>query len=375
MFGIRICLDSSLILIFALIVYLLGANVFPGWHPEWPGVTTWTTAAIAGVMFCVSVLAHELAHSLVSLGFGVQVKRITLFLFGGLAEIEEEPPTPRAEFLIAIAGPLTSLFIGVVCIQVATASAGVELVELLAQGQEEALAELSPLATLCLWLGPFNIVLGLFNMVPGFPLDGGRVLRALLWWLSGDQRQATRIASASGRIFGWMLMLLGVMQAVSGAVMQGLWLVLIGWFLSHAASSSYSQIVIRDLLRGVTARQLMRTHFETVSPQTRVSAFIDDYLLQSAQLLWPVVEGEQLVGLLTLEEVRKVPEDDRSVVTVGQVMHTQLGRYTLAPDSDAQKTLAALSQHDSPMAVVEGGRVLGLLSQVDVVKWIRLHDL
>ena len=201
-FGIRICLDSSLILIFALIVYLLGANVFPGWHPEWPGATTWMTAVIAGVMFCASVLAHELAHSLVSLGFGVQVKRITLFLFGGLAEIEEEPPTPRAEFLIAIAGPLTSLFIGFVCIQVATASAGVELVELLAQGQEEALADLSPLATLCLWLGPFNIVLGLFNMVPGFPLDGGRVLRALLWWLSGDQRQATRFASASGRIAG-----------------------------------------------------------------------------------------------------------------------------------------------------------------------------
>ncbi|MEH6586244.1 MAG: site-2 protease family protein [Halioglobus sp.] len=374
LFGIEVRLDSSLMLIFALLVYLLGANIFPAWHPDWPAATIWMTAIAAGVLFFASVLAHELAHSLVSQRFGIEVRRITLFLFGGVAEIAEEPREPRAEFLIAIVGPLTSLAIGFFCITLGSMLAGSNFSGALGENQEAALASLSPMATLMLWLGPVNVVLGLFNMVPGFPLDGGRVLRATIWWLTGDLQRATRIASESGRMFGWFLMILGVMQALSGMTFQGLWLVLIGWFLSNAAAASYKQMLVNDVLKGVSARQLMRTHFETVAPQLRVQDFIDGHLLQSSQLLWPVLEDEQLVGLVTLQQVKNIANNERSQATVGQVMRTDLGALSLSPDTDATHTLQSLGQHDTPMAIVENNRVVGLLAESDAMKWLLLHQ-
>ncbi len=373
LFGIEIRLDASLLIIFSLIVFVLGHSVFPSWHARWPPSTTWLTAAAAGVLFFASVLAHELAHSLVSRRFGIEVRRITLFLFGGLAEIQDEPREPRAEFLIAIAGPITSVVIGLLCTTIGTQLAGEEVARQLVNEQESALAALSPAATLFLWLGPINIVLGVFNMMPGFPLDGGRVLRALIWWVTGDQRRATRIATDSGRMFGWLLMILGVLQALSGGLMQGLWLVLIGWFLSNAAAASYKQLVTQQMMKGVTARDMMRSHFETVPAQMRLSEFIDEHLMQSAQQLWPVVEDEQLVGLLTLQEVRNVKAENRPVATVGQVMKTSVGALTLHPDIDATRALTTLETHQSPLAVVEHGRVIGLISQADALKWLLLH--
>jgi Zn-dependent protease/CBS domain-containing protein len=328
----------------------------------------------AGVLFFASVLAHELAHSLVSRRFGIEVRRITLFLFGGVAEICEEPGEPRAEFLIAIAGPITSVVIGVLSTTIGVQLAGEELALRLVDEQEAALAALSPAATLFLWLGPVNILLGVFNMMPGFPLDGGRVLRALVWWMTGDLRLATRIASESGRLFGWFLMIMGVLQALSGGLVQGLWLVLIGWFLSNAASASYRQLVLKDALNGITARNIMRSHFEVVPAQMRLAEFIDEHLLQSAQQLWPVVEDDAFVGLLTLREVRQVKREDRPVMTVGQIMNTGLSALSIHPDLDATTTMAALDAQQSPLAVVEGGRVIGLISQMDAAKWLLLSQ-
>jgi Zn-dependent protease/predicted transcriptional regulator len=373
LFGIDIHLDASLLIIFTLIVFVLGNSVFPAWHAEWPTFTTWLTAAAAGVLFFASVLAHELAHSLVSRRFGIEVRRITLFLFGGIAEIREEPREPRAEFLIAIAGPVTSVALGLLYLTIATQLAGEELARQLVDDQKAALAALSPVATLFLWLGPVNIILGVFNLIPGFPLDGGRVLRALIWWMTGDLRRATQIATDCGRMFGWFLMAMGVVQGFSGGLAQGLWLVLIGWFLSNAASVSYKQLVVKDVLKGITARDMMRPRFEAVPPQMRLSEFIDGHLLQSAQQLWPVVDDGQLLGLVTLEEVRGVKREDRSVMTIGQVMKTRLGALTIAPDLDAASTIAMLDKQQSPLAVVEGGRVIGLITQRDAMKWLLLH--
>jgi Zn-dependent protease len=320
------------------------------------------------------VLAHELAHALVSRRFGIEVRRITLFLFGGLAEMEEEPSEPRAELLIALAGPATSALLGLGFLLLGTVLAGADFTTLLAEDREMAMSSLSPMASLMLWLGPVNVVLAIFNMVPGFPLDGGRVLRALIWWISGDLRRATWVATEAGRLFGWFLVILGIMQALSGAPLQGLWLVMIGWLLSNAASASYKQLIMRDLLKGITARDMMRTHFETVTAQTRVADFIDNYLLQSSQQLWPVLEDEQLIGLVTLQEVKDTPAQDRDSMTIGQVMRTDLGALSLAPDADANRALLAVSTHSSPLAIVEGNRVIGLLAQADTVKWLLLHQ-
>jgi Zn-dependent protease/predicted transcriptional regulator len=372
--GIEIRLDSSLLIIFTLIVYLLGVNVFPAWHPDWPAATNWLTALVAGILFFASLLFHELAHALVARRFGIEVRRITLFLFGGLAEMEKEPGEPRAEFLIAIAGPLASLLLGLLFLVVGTRLAGAEFSQIVTTDPEAALAGLSPLASMMMWLGPVNLVLALFNMVPGFPLDGGRVFRAAIWWLTGDLRKATRIATDSGRWCGWLLMILGFTQALHGMLMQGLWLLLIGWFLSNAASASYKQLVIRDLLKGIAARDLMRSHFETVTAQLRVADFIDGYLLQSSQLLWPVLEDDQLIGLVSLEQVKDTPLQERSGMTVGQVMRTDLDAITLSADTDANRALLVLGTHNSPLAVVEGKRVIGLLSQLDVMRWLHLHQ-
>ena len=373
LFGIEIHLDSSLLIIFLLIVFILGSSVFPGWHAEWPLFTTWTTAVAAGVLFFASVLAHELAHSLVSRRFGIEVHRITLFLFGGMAEIHREPDQPRAELLIAIAGPITSVVIGLLSTMTGIQLAGEAFAGQLSENGEAALAALSPAATLLLWLGPVNIFLGVFNMMPAFPMDGGRVMRALIWWLTGDLRRATRIASETGRVFGWFLMMMGVLQVFSGVTVQGLWLVLIGWFLSNAASTSYRQLVIKDALKGVTAKAMMRSHFEAVPPGMRLSEFIDEHLLQSAQQLWPVVDEGDLVGLLTLQQVRPVNREDRPVTTVGQVMDTRLGAATIDAGTDATTAIAALDRRQAPLAVVEHGRVIGLLSQMDATKWLLLR--
>ena len=175
-------------------------------------------------------------------------------------------------------------------------------------------------------------------------------------------------------MFGWFLMILGVMQALSGMTFQGLWLVLIGWFLSNAAAASYKQMLVNDVLKGVSARQLMRTHFETVAPQLRVADFIDSYLLQSSQVLWPVLEDGQLVGLVTLQQVKNITTDERSLATVGQVMRTDLSALTLSPDTDATHTLQSLGQHDTPMAIVENNRVVGLLAESDAMKWLLLNQ-
>jgi Zn-dependent protease len=374
LFGIDICLDPSLLIIFVLIVYLLGTGVFPTWHPDWDNSTGWLVAVAAAVLFFVSLLAHEMAHALMSRRFGIEVRRITLFLFGGVAEMEDEPREPRAEFLVAIVGPATSLVLGLVFSSIALFMAGPGFADLLAEDSDAALASLSPLASLLLWLGPVNTILGIFNLVPGFPLDGGRVLRAAIWWFTGDLHKATRLASDAGRLFGWAIIILGVAQIVSGMLFQGLWLVLIGWFLTNAASASYRMLILRDLLEGVRARDMMRTHFESVPAQMRVADFVENHLMQSSQLLWPVLEEEQLIGLVTLDEVRKIPAGDREVTTVGAVMRNDLAALTLAPATEARLVLERLGVSGLPLAVVEGGRVLGLLSAADAAKWMALHQ-
>jgi Zn-dependent protease/CBS domain-containing protein len=374
LFGIDICLDSSLVLIFGLIVYMLGTGLLPEWHPDWDGATRWFVALAAGVLFFASLLAHELAHSLMSRRYGVEVRRITLFLFGGMAEMEEEPREPRAEFFVAIVGPATSLALGVLFSLGAATLAGPDFAARLQEDQAAALASLSPLATLLLWLGPVNTLLGLFNLVPGFPLDGGRVFRAVMWWLTGDLQRATAMASAAGRLFGWALIVLGVMQAVSGLLLQGLWLVLIGWFLSNAATTIYRMLVLRDLLEGVKVGDIMRSHFGSVTAQMRLADFVENHLMQSPQLLWPVLEDEQLIGLITLEDVRKVHASERASATVGQVMRTDLASHSIHPQEDARRAFEILNASGLPLAVVEQGRVVGLLAPADAAKWLVLHQ-
>lgn len=374
LFGIEIRLDFSVIFIFALIVYSLGTGVFPSWHPGWPAATVWTMALMAGLLFFASLLAHEMSHSLVARRYGIRVPRITLFLFGGMAEIETEAETPGAEFAIAIAGPLMSLAIAFACMIYASSAIDDSLLEVMLEDPETAMAEIGPFVTVCLWLGSVNLMLAVFNMVPGFPLDGGRVARAAIWQITGDRLKATQLAANAGRLFGWLIMGLGFWELLALKSMGGLWLVLIGWFLSHLAAQSYVAVFTQNRLAPITVAQLMRTHFETVPADLSVARFVDECLLRSSQLLWPVMEEGRCVGTASIEEVVKLPMSDREATTVRQIALSLEDSGVLDARLPAIEAMGALARRqDRPVPVVAGGEVVGLLRGADILKWLTLH--
>jgi Zn-dependent protease len=376
LFGVRIQIDWSLLIVFALVVFGLGSAVFPSWHPSWAPGLTWTVALAAAVLFFVSVLLHELSHALVARASGIPVRRITLFLFGGMTHMEGEPPSPKSEFLIAMVGPITSLVLGFGAVLVGSALAGD--IATSATGDAEALqravANAGPIATLLLWLGPINVVLGLFNLVPGFPLDGGRVLRSLLWWATGDLLKATRWASFAGRAVAWGLMSLGVLSFFSGMGGQGLWLVLIGWFLSSAARSSYEQLTSKHALQAVPVSSVMWTQPVRVAPDLTLDRFVSQHLMASELGTFAVEADGALLGLITLDDVRKVSERDWPRVLVQDVMTPRQRLATLPPEASADRALEELGRLDvNQIPVLVGSHLQGIVRRRDLVRWLAFH--
>jgi len=374
LFGIEIRLDFSVLIVFALVVYSLGAALFPRWHPAWSSGLTWGVALAAGILFFASLLAHELAHSVVAKLRGIPVPRITLFVFGGVSELEREPNTPATELLIAIVGPAMSALLGLIFTWLGAALAGTDFAHEVFLDPEGAMAHLGPGATLFLWLGPINFMLAFFNLIPGFPLDGGRVLRAILWGISGDLQSATLWASNMGRAFAWGLMGLGVLQALGGAFVQGVWLLLIGWFLNNAARNSYTQLLVQQAFDDLIVGNLMRTHFEVIGPDVTLEEFVNDFLLRSAQSAWPVVEEGKTVGLITFDDARDTQESERASQTVGDVM-SPVDEH-LSPELGGRDALRALAESETdPLPVMRGDHIVGLLHRGDIARWLALHQL
>jgi Zn-dependent protease len=374
LFGIEIRLDFSVLIVFALVVYSLGAALFPRWHPAWGAGLTWGVALAAGILFFASLLAHELAHSVVAKLRGIPVPRITLFVFGGVSELEREPNTPATELLIAIVGPAMSALLGLVFTWLGAALAGTDFAHEVFLDPEAAMAHLGPGATLFLWLGPINFMLAFFNLIPGFPLDGGRVLRAILWGISGDLQSATLWASNMGRAFAWGLMGLGVLQALGGAFVQGVWLLLIGWFLNNAARNSYTQLLVQQAFDDLIVGNLMRTHFEVIGPDVTLEEFVNDFLLRSAQSAWPVVDEGKNVGLITFDDARDTQESERASQTVGDVM-SPVDEH-LSPELGGRDALRALAESETdPLPVMRGDHIVGLLHRGDIARWLALHQL
>lgn len=379
LFGIELRIDPSWLFIFVLVGWSL-TSLFTAWHPNWSLGTSILVALASALMFFVSVLLHELAHSVVALAYGIPVRDITLHLFGGVSNIEKEPPTPMSEFLIAIVGPIASIGIGFTMLVLSAL-----LIDLRyttdADTAALAISRLGPLETLLVWLGPVNIIVGLFNMLPGFPLDGGRVLRAILWKITGSLTKATRIAGNAGRLVGWSLIVMGGAMALGYQVpvfghglMSGIWLVLIGLFLRTAAVAHLRSFEVERSLAGIEVRDLMRTDGAFVDPRTSVRELVDGWFLRHDESAYPVLEHGDFMGIVSIDDLRKVEFDAWSRSRVTDVM-TPAAKVTGVSSSDslplALQKLGASGARQLP--VLDGGVLVGMLYEKDVARWLELN--
>lgn len=376
-FGIDIRLDWSWLLILLLVVWNL-STVFGSVHPNWGIGLVWGTAIVAALLFFGSVLLHELAHSLVAKARGIPVQSITLFLFGGVSNIQREPESPGSEFVMAVLGPITSLVLGGVLLTIALAASGIQVT---LSDTAQTLKQMSPLLTMIVWLGSINVTLGIFNLIPGFPLDGGRVLRSILWAATDNLRRATRWAAWVGQAIAWAMILAGVAMIFGVQIPffgtgfgSGLWLAFIGWFLNTASVQSYRQVVIHDVLEGVPVSRMMRVNPPVCSSSCTVARLVHDHIMGTDDQSFPILEEDRLVGLVTLEDVRQVGHDAWDTTLVQKIMTPVEKLVVTSPDEGAEKALEKLSSNDvRQLPVLSNGELVGLLRRQDIIKWLQLH--
>jgi Zn-dependent protease/CBS domain-containing protein len=359
--GFPIRVDPSWLLLAGLITWSLGGpgGVFPELYPELAPAVCWAMGAAGALGLFTSILLHELAHALVARRFGLHIRSITLFIFGGVAEMTDEPPSPRAEFLVAVAGPLASIAIGGACFgaAVATETAGWPL----------------PVYGVLGYLAMINLVVVLFNLVPAFPLDGGRMLRAALWRWRRDLGWATGIAARIGGGFGLALMALGIVGLFRGEGIGGLWQFLIGLFLRNAAQASRRQQALRRMLEGERVRDFMITDPVVVPRHVSVREFVDDYVYRHPHKIYPVEQDGRLVGCVSLDAVKELPRDEWPRQTVGRLTEPCGTENTVSPEEDALRALATMHRTGhSRMLVVQDGRLVGLVALKDLLRLLAL---
>jgi Zn-dependent protease len=349
--GIPVRVQASWLFVYGLISWSLSVGYFPRVLPDVPVLTHWATGFLAALLLFVSVFLHELSHTLVARHHGVGVSAITLHIFGGVSELQDEPPSPATEFWIAIVGPATSFVLAAVAAVAASLVPGGSV----------------PAAVLG-YLIVVNALVGIFNLVPGFPLDGGRVLRAALWRMKGDLRRATEIASRVGTSVAVLLMALGAVRAFTGDFLGGVWFVLIGLFLRQASTGSYRQLVVRRMLEPVRVRDVMTREVITLDPGMPLTRAVDDFFWRHHVSSFPVATDGRLLGILSLRRFAELPRERWAATTVGDVM-TPLGpALTAAPGDDLWTTFQKLSSNGlGRIAVLDGTRLVGYLSTKDVM--------
>jgi Zn-dependent protease len=353
--GIPIGLNYTWFIIFAMLTLSLATAYFPSRYPDWDVTSYWAIGLLATLLLFASVLLHELAHSVVALSWGIPVKSITLFIFGGVASLGREPERPLAEFLIAIAGPIASFLIA--------AAAGI----LWLGGQATALA---PVAGLGFYLASVNLSLALFNMIPGFPLDGGRVFRSVVWALTGDMNQATRWAARIGRAIAVLMIVGGGFMILTGNWSTGLWLAFIGWFLDSAASQSAHQAGVRQALEGYTAADFASSPCQAVDRNMPLDWVVRDYVLPEGEQCFVVTDGQQAEGVATLSQIQRVPRDSWGWTPMRQIMTPM---DTLTPVRAGEAAYSVLQQMisdgQSLLPVTDGSRFIGLVRQDNLLRF------
>jgi Zn-dependent protease len=355
--GIPIGLHSSWFIIFFLVTWSLAAGYFPAEYPNLPTLTYWVLGAVTSLLFFGSVLLHELGHTWVALRNGIPVRAITLFLFGGVAQIGREPQTPGVEFRIAIAGPLTSLGLALIF-------EGLWLFD----------QSILYLAAPSIWLARINLMLAVFNLIPGFPLDGGRVLRAVMWKISGSFHRATQVATFAGQLIAFGFIGVGIFTIVGGNFFTGLWLVFIGWFLQNAAATSYLHATLQQSLRDVRVAQVMTRDCVKVSERMALGQLVEEQVLTGARRCFFVTDNGRLRGMLTLRDVAAVPREHWPSVTTGQAMAPWERLVKVQPDTELLAALQAMDDANvAQVPVVDGETIVGMLSREQVLHYIRIR--
>jgi Zn-dependent protease len=354
--GIPVGLDPSWFLIFILITWSLASSYFPAEFKNWPQVQYWVVGAATAVMLFASVVLHELGHSFVAIRYKIPVNSITLYIFGGIAQIGSEPPSAIAEFWIAIAGPLVSFGLAIIFLLLQSVFTGV-----------------APLLALAKYLAYINATLGLFNLIPGFPLDGGRVFRAIVWGATHNLRKATLVAASVGRAIAFIFILYGVWQIFSGNFINGLWIAFIGWFLESAATGQVQQQTVHDLLEGHTVEQVMNRNYVIIPATLTLQNLVDHHILGSGKRCFVVTdEADQVVGLLTLHRLKDIPRADWPGMTASQAMMPLNQVKWLQPITPVKSALEEMDRDGvNQLPVILNGQIIGMLTREDIISFLR----
>jgi Zn-dependent protease/predicted transcriptional regulator len=357
--GFQVRIDLSWIVIAVLIVWSLSTGLFPYYYRGLSPETYWIMGIIGAIGLFLSIIVHEFSHSLVARKYGMPMKGITLFIFGGMAEMTDEPTSAKAEFMMAAVGPLSSVAIAVVFYAISGAVHG---------------SVPEPVNGVLRYIAFINLLLAAFNVLPAFPLDGGRVLRSILWGAKGNLRWATHVSSTVGSGFGILFIALGIFSFFTGNFIGGIWWFLIGMFLTSAARMSYQQLLTRRALEGESVRRFMKTDPVTVTPNLTVDRLVEDYVYVFHHKMYPVIaDSNRLVGCVTTKQIKEVPREEWGRRRISDISATCSADNTISPDADAVQALSQMNRSGtSRLMVVEGDRLVGVVALKDMLRFLSL---
>lgn len=359
LFGFEVKIDFSWLLLGLLITWTLAQGLFPHFYEGYQTLTYWLMGVAGALGLLVSIVFHELWHSLVARKFGLPMRGITLFIFGGVAEMTEEPSSPKVEFFMAVAGPISSVVLGL------------GLFGIVFLG--DSLGWPQSVTGVINYLALLNLILAGFNLIPAFPLDGGRVLRSVLWGWKDNIRWATQLSSKIGGGFGIALIIIGLIEVITGNFVGGIWMFLIGMFIRGASQTAYKQLILRRSLEGEKVRRFMKSDPVTVPPSLSVEDLVEDYIYKHNYKMYPVVEEGKLIGCVTINQVKEIPKEERDKRKVAELAQSCSGKNTIGPDEDAMQALSIMRKNRaSRLMVAEDDKLVGMISLKDMMGLLSL---
>lgn len=355
--GFEVSIDTSWLILAFLITWTLAQGYFPYYYKDFSAMTYWYMGICGAIGLFLSIIFHELSHSVVARKYGIPMKGITLFIFGGVAHMEEEPPSAKSEFLMAIAGPISSIVLAIIFYIISLYTKGTELPE--------------PISAVVTYLAFINTVLAAFNILPGFPLDGGRVLRSALWYRKNDIKWATRITSQIGTGLGTLFIILGIVSIITGNFIGGLWWALIGMFLRNAASLSYQQLTLRNALEGEKVKRFMKPSPVTITSSISVQDLVENYFYHYHYKMFPVLDNSNLLGCVTAHNVKNIPKEDWAKTSAKEITSKCTPENTIDLNTDAIKALTLMNlTGNSRLMVLDNSRLVGILTLKDMMKFL-----